>query len=226
MPFRENPVKRSWVNRDSVVVPYAHLHPEIKRIIGEPLPRAASSERDTIRTMRRIRAISEGTTVLGLFLALKGAYPIAGASTLPAAVTRTAASKAIQELHEQLVTAIKRYGLIDRRYASRYPSEWRSLATIARTHPIFYVNRKGDLVFKRASEREYFYYLAQKRCPGKFGLHPWRWRVYIGPLHVPDDVRKRAKEQLKHLRLGRPRPERPVPHGHSKRFREKRNIRR
>ncbi|MDP2666196.1 MAG: hypothetical protein Q8P05_01690 [Candidatus Diapherotrites archaeon] len=80
-----------------------------------------------------------------------------------------------------------------------YPEGWIQASRIKETHPIYYVDMKGNLVFVKNSRMEYFRYLFQKSLLGRLGYNPWWWRGYIEPPKAPEPVKKWAKEQLRKL---------------------------
>src|SRR3990167_7183433 len=93
------------------------------------------------------------------------------------------------DANNRLLDGINRFGLLDARYEKEFPEGWMKPAVVGMTHHIIFVNGKGNLVLKRdilkgrkggkENRMEYYRYLTQNSEPGKLGMVPWRWRIYI-----------------------------------------------
>jgi hypothetical protein len=93
----------------------------------------------------------------------------------------------------------------------KYPEGWISAARIKETHPIFYIDMKGNFVFLKPSRMEYYRYLFQKSVLGKLGYNTWWLRGYLEPPKAPESVKKWAQEKVKKM-MERMKPAaRPVP---------------
>lgn len=79
----------------------------------------------------------------------------------------------------------------------KYPEGWISAKRIRETHPIYYIDMKGNLVFLKPSRAEYYRYLFQKSTLGKLGYNTWWLRGYLEPPKAPESVKKWASEKLK-----------------------------
>jgi hypothetical protein len=112
---------------------------------------------------------------------------------------RTAVAKAIQKRHHELVEKMKHVEMLQRPFEAGYPKGWISANSAAKTHPVFYVKRNGDLVFLKPTRAEYYRYAFQKSFSGKIGLNPWRWRAYIRKPEAPEPVNALAQKWAKNL---------------------------
>ncbi len=204
---KEKPLKK-----ESLIIKFQHLNPALQEMIGRPnkketLKKIILMENPTIRDKRRGRVIAEGS---GLLCLPAISSPLAVYSSVGiglAATGRTFFAKAIQKQHKELVSKMKKFGLLQTKFEGNYPRDWINPATVARTHPVFFVNYKGDLIFPKMTRTEYARYVFQKRFPGKLGLNPWRWRAYLEPPERPEKVSEFVKAKIRQwLAVAKPRP--------------------
>lgn len=188
------------VEQTEVRVPFEHLSPAAQAVIGAP-----GSFR-TIKNARLFRGLSElaipiGATMTGAAMPFSlGAGELIGLAvgTVPVGLAfRANYVKQIQQAHEELKRAINRHGVLHTSFEGHYPFNWMNSTQVARTHPIFYVTGRGDIVFKKNTRLEYMRYLDQMRWYGKKGFTPWRWRVYLEPPTAPAKVRTAVLAKLK-----------------------------
>ncbi|MFH0712944.1 MAG: hypothetical protein V1722_05910 [Candidatus Micrarchaeota archaeon] len=194
----------------TVKIPFEHLSEGVKRAIGYSQKEAFQFNPDPFRSTsvqgwrgRRnfIRAGGIGPVALieaiskDVPVPAKLASAVSGVS-LAFVTSQLITAPKIQRAHENLKEAINKHGLLDTKFEGHYPFRWMSPAFVAKTHPVFYVTGRGDLVFKKPTRLEYMRYLDQKRWYGKSGLLPWRWRVYLEPPQAPEKVKVWARERL------------------------------
>ena len=173
-----------------------------------------SPRRDTIRRLRSLRAFYEGGSLMSLLLmadAIKSkempSSKLLGGGTALMAACRTLVAKLVQWRHRDLVKAMKDFGILQTKYEKGYPKDWINPTIVSRTHPTFYVNRKGDLIFPKMTRIEYARYVFQKRFPGKLGLNSWRWRAYLEPPERPEKVTDFVNAKIRQwLATMRPKP--------------------
>lgn len=156
------------LEQTEIKIPFEHLSPAAQAIIGEKKP-------GTIKTARMFRAVSElivpFATAGGLAIhqAINtgkrlGAGAIVGSVLGSLAVLvayRSKHSKMIQQAHEELKRAINKHGVLHTSFEGHYPFNWINPTQIARTHPVFYVTGRGDVVFKKNTRLEYMRHLDQ-----------------------------------------------------------------
>ncbi len=191
------------LEQTEVRIPFEHLSPAAQGIIG-------GNNYSTIkksRFMQRLTGLSAppaflfGLAVAGPLLERNlSILDIAGATigaVVPSVYYNIKFAKKVQQAHEKLKRVINKHGVLHTPFEGRYPFNWISPTQVAKTHPIFYVTGKGDVVFKKNTRLEYMRYLDQKRWYGKKGLTPWRWRVYLEPPKAPEKVRTAVLAKLK-----------------------------
>jgi len=217
MPEKQKPLKEQLT-----VIKFEHLNPALQDMIGKPgsgsvIRSIFSDNSSTIRDERKTRALIEAMT-LATLLDLLNVFPfsLSPQSKLETRVAtgmmafllggRAAIARGIQARHKKLVKAMKKFGILQTRFEGSYPRDWINPTTVAKTHPAFYVNRKGDLVFPKITRTEYARYVFQKRFLGKLGLNPWRWRAYIEPPTRPKKISEFVKAKLRQWLAPRPRP--------------------
>ncbi|MBI5224996.1 hypothetical protein HY989_03930 [Candidatus Micrarchaeota archaeon] len=169
------------------------------------------------------RGVLRGAEMFAAYPILK-AYsskdPIYLAPAGIAIMGRELALKWYKESLSEIIQHIKQTGLLKPEFEKEYPKGWINPTNIAKTHPAFFVNNSGNLVFLKNSRQEYYRYKYQK----KIGRSVWRWRAYVEPPLAPEKVKDWAKlklqktmEKIKGLK---PRPiprPLPVPVGANKR---------
>lgn len=104
-------------------------------------------------------------------------------SILLGGTMRTILAKLIQQAHAEASRALKQNGVIQTRVEKEYPHDWDNAAAVAKTHPIFSVQRNGDIIFRKVTEKELKLLRWQEKWVGKAGLNIWRWR---GTLRKPE----------------------------------------
>ena len=158
---KEKPLKK-----ESLIIKFQHLNPVLQEIIGskarlKDILLGASSS--TIRSERRLRALTEGETLLLLLFAvneikkrdMREAKFLSGAA-VATALSRIWFAKMIQRKHRGLVKSMKEFGILrPGRIESKYPEGWLNPSIVAKTHPTFYVNWRGDLIFPKMTRTEY-----------------------------------------------------------------------
>ena len=199
-----------WRKRP-VTVEFEHLNPALQGIIGRESGLSSTlGGHNNIKSRRFMRATSEATG-LNLLLGLVGlsALPhkvlsstegrnmmgLTSGGLILASSLRLLLAKTIQRKHKQLIKSMKRFGILQPCFEGNYPGDWINPAIVANSHPVFYVNAKGDMVFLRSNRWEYARYVFQKSFAGKIGLNLWRWRGYLEPPKAPQPVREWAKEK-------------------------------
>jgi len=202
--------------KSTVIIPWRRLNPELQQIIGRPLKKIASLEElDSIRTHRRLRTLVFGMGLTALLQVLGKVHLSAMKHPETGAMLNLTFVKMyghyIRAKNAELLKAMNKYGIIQTKYEELYPKKWLNPAMVASTHPIFYIDQRGNLVLRKATRMEYYRYLWQQKLPGQMGFHPWRWRVYIRPPVVPEPWREWAKARLrKEMARLKPLPK-PVP---------------
>ncbi len=189
----------NW-RKKPVLIKFEHLNPALQDMIG----RKGMSFREwnsslAIRAQRQGKAIFEGLPLTVLIsIGASFGWGMSGVATiggLPILVSaRRAIAKSIQDRHEDLVSAMKKFGILQTKFEGNYPRDWINPTIVANTHPIVHVKGNGDLVFLRATRAEYARYVFQKSFAGKLGLNPWRWRAYLEPPTAPKPIRAWAKQ--------------------------------
>ncbi len=213
-----------------IVVRFEHLPARVQQVIGtgklenvagEWLP--LFGQKPSIQGARKLKAIDgtlaamSGSVVANTLLnqatgkAISLEEAIGGGTTFGFFARGRGVQNTLMKIaHKELLDAMRFFGAINPNHEVAYPKNWINPADIARTHPIVYVNRKGDLVFLKNSRAEYYRFKYQQ----KFGRSMWRWRGYLAPPAAPEKVKDWAKAQLE--KVGRklneyvPRPA-PVP---------------
>lgn len=183
-----------------VLIKFNHLNPALQGIIGRKgMGFKEWNSSLAIRAQRQGKTVFEGIPLTALISigaslgwGMGGAAIIGGLPILVPA--RAAIAESIQDRHEDLVNAMKKFGILQTKFEGNYPRDWINPTTVANTHPIVYVKGNGDLVFLRATRAEYARYVFQKSFARKLGLNPWRWRAYLEPPTAPKSVREWAKE--------------------------------
>ena len=200
--------KEKPLEKESLIIKYEHLNPRLQQMIGgkvniEDISPFIKSR--SIRTSRRWRASVEGETLATLLFVYHGIkqkdvslIKEAKIGSVLGITARTIFAKIIQRKHNDLVKEMKNGGIIQPgRIESKYPEGWLNPSVVAKTHPVFYVKRNGDLIFPRMTRTEYARYVFQKRLPGKLGLNPWRWRAYLKPPERPEKVTAFVNAKIK-----------------------------
>jgi hypothetical protein len=152
------------------------------------------------RKGRRVRGLIEVLTPL-YFMTRN---PLTSALGAPNILMRTIVVRTIQRLHETHKEIMNKVGVLSTATEGNYPRDWMNPTSIARTHPIFYVNARGDFVFLRETRSEYYRYRYQNTFFGKWsGTNLWKWRAYLEPPHPPKAWKEWANDKLKKMREAR-----------------------
>mgnify|MGYP001557951653 CR=1 FL=1 len=142
----------------------------------------------SVTTSRLSRTISDAHII----------FPIHPLSPLVHAANRIEAADMVQTLYERMVEELHHSkAIVSHEVSHHYPSDVSNVDLLQKTHPIFYVNVLGDLVFLPISRTEYARYMFQQKRVGKFGLQPWLWRGYLEPPKAPEPWRKFAMQKLR-----------------------------
>ena len=170
------------LRKKEIIIPYEHLTSQAQKIIGQE---------SSIKEWRANRGFAE----LGVVgnATYKGGLPFSGASFL----LRTIAAHYVQNRHRELVEDLNEHGIFRDKFSNAYPDGWLNPTTVAETHPVFFVDARGNLHFLKDSRTEYARHVFQKMWAGKIGLNMWRWRVYLRPPKVPESVVSWAKNKAK-----------------------------
>ncbi len=145
------------LEQTEIKIPFEHLSPAAQAVIGENnIPR-------TVKGGRFVRGACELAPPFAFSVWLSfahasklspevmhGLLPVSlAAGTLSSMSIRTVASKEIQQAHEELKRVINKHGALSTEFEGHYPFNWINPTQIARTHPVFYVTGRGDVVFNR-----------------------------------------------------------------------------
>lgn len=189
MPFDER------LNQSEITIRVEHLHPDLQKIISDGLGAVLEGKDPGIRVQRRTRAAYDFNAFGGAVAGIVGkGYPRLGGVGLFAATAylRTVAAIGIQIKHEELTEEMHKRPVIQTKFEGDYPEDWVKAGAIAETHPIFYVDGKGNLHFLKNNRMEYARHKFQQTTFGKLGLNLWRWRAYLKPPEAPQKVREWA----------------------------------
>ena len=169
---------------------------------GVPFGERLRTSTKTIKEIRVGRSVLEAATLISLAKAaayFKGKQmqyaKIMGGVGMATALDRIHFARWIQLKHEHLVREMKKVGILQTKYEKNYPRDWLNPTIVAKTHPSFFVNWRGDLIFPKMTRTEYARYQFQKSFAGKIGLNAWRWRGYLEPPEAPKPVMAWAKEK-------------------------------
>jgi len=190
--------------RRPVTVEFGHLNPALQAIIGKSAfdDFCLTLDKKKLKALRFNRGLGELSLLAGIgFLSgcpgpklpsdnLHGVTAALAGSSL-----RTWAAKLVQKRYIGLIKSMNQSGILQTKFEGNYPRDWINPTIIANSHPVFYVNAKGDMVFLRNNRWEYARYVFQKSFAGKIGLNLWRWRGYLEPPKAPQPVREWAKEK-------------------------------
>jgi hypothetical protein len=187
---------------EKVVIKWEHLTPELQTIIGDKRLIDRFAHWQNIRMIRTARTAAEvwggvGTVLLANYVYHKmwnfGLLPttevIVPAGTL---IWRESLVRKIKRLHSVLGKKMNRKGIITTEFEKLYPDRWINPTIVAQTHPIFYVQRNGDLVFMKSDRQEYFKY----RYQNTLNRAMWRWREYLEPPTAPETAKEWAKAKI------------------------------
>lgn len=198
-----------------IVVPYDELDLHLQKLIGDPklssfmsLGKSLSETRNSrsIKTERTLRGLMElQTLAYGTHAIITKGRDSFDKAIIPISILlRTNFARQVQKKHLELADAMRKHGIIQTRFENKYPIEWINPTIVAETHPIFYVDRKGNAHFLKESRAEYARYSYQKAWAGKMGLNMWRWRAYLRKPEAPESVKqwaqKKAKQWAKQLK--------------------------
>jgi len=173
-----------------VVIPNEHLNPSI---------RYAINEFNIIPWARKIAGAITVATIPIIASTYEDAPVNVAAFTAYQLFVKYKLTESFERIMSKIKTRANKYGLLDTRFESLYPNNWMNPIEVAKTHPIFYIDLKGNLVILQNTRMEYYRYAYQKTFPGRFGFQPWLWRSYFEPPVAPESIRQWAKEKL--LRL-------------------------
>ncbi len=209
------------IRATEIVIPYDTLSLKAQEIIGDPKINSYSSlkkhadERERGGLKRYTDSINEerifrkgyDLLFLGSLAAsaaathslrnpekLAGQF-IGGTLSTASAGARTLLAHAVQKRHDDLISAMQKYGIVQTRFEENFPQEWINPTSVKKTHPIFYVDFKGNLHFLKESRIEYARHAFQKTWMGKIGWNPWNWRTYLRPPEVPESAVKWGKRK-------------------------------
>lgn len=118
----------------------------------------------------------------------------AAGSLLGLAVVNKSYAERVQTMYREMNFSQPLFSV---RHEREFPEGWMSAGVIKETHPIYYVDFKGNFVFVKSSRAEYYRYLYQKSILGKLGYHTWWLRGYLEPPKVPESAKKWATAKLR-----------------------------
>ncbi|MFH1225045.1 MAG: hypothetical protein V1676_04540 [Candidatus Diapherotrites archaeon] len=212
---------RNDLRRNATVrIKFEHLNPNLQILIknSNKIPQGWEVDKLGVNTLRGWRKTTEGILAgvalwdLHDYVSKKPPSPMASATAYVAeAYVRQAVVNAIHEKHVALADVMQKCGILATESEGNYPRDWSNPAIVKETHPIFSVQHNGDLVFRKNSRREYLQYCIQKKWPGKFGLNPWNWRVYLKPPTAPEKIRVLAVNKLREMAAKMPPIRAPFP---------------
>jgi len=179
---QENPLEKTTLR-----VRWGDLQPGFQEIIGAPglkMPHEIVNIK-TLRGNRNVGAAITAGSILGIVNLFPGGEMFSKTTYTALASASFAGTKAMGEIirvcHRRLSKAMDRYALFASESRAKYPKGWSDTAEILKTHPICYVAKNGDLVFKKPSLAEYRRYKWQGKAPGRAGFHPWKYRIFLAP---------------------------------------------
>ncbi len=185
------------LKRNTVRVNFEDLNPLLQILIGhhgfphEPLlfSQLPLRQKRTVRgvydfaTVTLLRPTPEGIIVPGLLF---------GARTLYAS--------GIQKMHDKIADYMKRFGILKGgQPETKYPPDWINPTIVAETHPLFSIQRNGDVIFRRVTKKEFVLLKVQQKLIGKAGLNVWRWRGTLRRPEAPEVERAKLSERMKQL---------------------------
>jgi hypothetical protein len=90
--------------------------------------------------------------------------PPSGVWVLPTSIAaRELFVRGLKKAHDGLIEKMNKFGVFDAKSEGTYPENWMRPTEISKTHPIFYVNGKGDIIFLKSTRKEYFRYKYQQK---------------------------------------------------------------
>src|SRR3989338_8813181 len=114
----------------------------------------------SIQFSRGLRGITETMfaptpALLSLGIAAGDVFPtiLATASLAGAANLRAGAARTIQWAHERVIKTMNHFGLLDTKFEGHYPRDWMNPGIVAKYHPIFFVDQKGNIHFLRQNKK-------------------------------------------------------------------------
>ena len=195
-------------NQKEIIVPYNTLAPELQAIIGNPkrmklsYPVEAfnkilskSGFQNSIIMARTFRGIAEINAAAFILLSLTPKSQALNLRLTSGAMLalRIAVVKIVQRKHEELLSTIKKVGIIKQGAHAKY-SAFADINELEKTHPIFFVDAKGNLHFLKETKTECARSIFQKKWAGRIGLNMWRWRVYLHEPQPTQSLNAWAKE--------------------------------
>lgn len=193
------------LKQNEVIVPYNALNLRIQEIIGKKgslgiydesivhsQPEFFSNQL-AIRHLRKVRGFTEGNAAIGLLTGMPEG--IAGAFLHWGA--RMVTVKYIRKSYEDILDVMNKFGVLQTKIEASFPKDWINPTKISQTHPIFFVDGKGNIHFlKDGSRLEYARHIFQKTRAGKLGFGFWRWRGYLSPPKAPEKAKDWAKRKV------------------------------
>ena len=171
----------------TVVVKFSHLNFLAKNTIN-----FAFGDKHILKYLgtgiKNLRFLRIASLLAGSALFLSSFYPPliimvpALLSGLSFTVLGLMTGKVLQHTNNTLRNEMGSLLVLDWKYRKQYPRNWKDLSVVAETHPVFFVNQIGNVVFKRDSILERFLRRMQEMpLIHILGIHPWRWRNYVKP---------------------------------------------
>ena len=192
--------RQQMLKHNAVRVPFADLSPAVQNLIAGPTPRELRDTRKySLKKQRSDRLKFELATgsqgVLALAAQAIHFYPFTGIFTgnaVLAGAFRTVAAHEIQEKHREITHAMKKFGTLKAGASEKkFPPDWINPVIVSETHPIFSVQRNGDIIFRRVTRGEFWQIKKQEKWIGKLGVNPWRWRGTLRKPLAPEVERKK-----------------------------------
>ena len=155
----ETKKRGEMLEQTTIRIPFEHLSEAAQQVIG-------GSQSGTIGRARYLRRTAEAVGLAGGVLGVGAAHLIGAhyqsaliGSGIPTLGYRIKFSQEVQKAHNTLKEAVNKHGLLATKFEGHYPFNWVSAGVVAKTHPIFYVTARGDMVFKKPTRLEYMRYL-------------------------------------------------------------------
>ena len=189
--------------RKKIIIPKTDLHPNIRNM----------SYTERLNIFRAINGVTGGANIVSFLNANYSNSSFAYLVFLFGLHVKSKITKDSREAFKFMTNSFAK-GLINPALVGdgKYP-DWffkkDFMSKLGETHPIFYVDLKGNLVFVKESRSESIRYELQQSITKKafgvkfdlnlvkiFGLQPWLWRGYLRPPVVPEKIKSLVAHRL------------------------------
>ncbi len=204
------------MNNKEIIIPLKHLAPGVRLLIGDPkLAREVFPimVEYNLKTSRSYRSLLHGGSLLNLYLLQQylaeknfSGGVILGGLLLYGGKVHIKTAETVQNYHLRIIDLMKKHGILDTKFEGNYPPELMRPTDLSRTHPVFFVDFKGNVHFLKESRAEYARFKFQKTSVGKAGFHPWMYRAYLRPPEAPEKARDFVSAKFRQWRRLIPRP--------------------